>query len=94
MAGGNQIYSDRVVVPGAAFTIPPDFNIPFLPTAMLVENEDGTVGNYIEFSFDGVTVGGRVQPGSAVNNLKGHGNAVWIRGPGAGVSFVQVIAEP
>lgn len=88
------IYSATVAAP-AAFpaAASPSFSIPFQPTSIVIVNEDPTLANTVEFSFDGVNVHGRLVP-TIMGAIKLNQTAqkIWVR-RGAGSPNVQIIAE-
>lgn len=89
------IFSTTVAAP-AAFPAAnaPSVEIPFAPKLLTIANVDATPANYIEFSFDGVAVAGRLTPGSLPNirlELQA-ATKLWLR-RGAGTPNVTIIAE-
>jgi hypothetical protein len=88
------IYSTSVTAPAAfAAVSAPDFTVPFEPRSIIVINEDATTANYVEVSFDGVDVHGRLTPGQ-VSAMKFAQTVkkVWVR-RGAGTPVVRIVAE-
>lgn len=86
------IYSTSGTAP-AAFAVAADFAVPFTPKSILIINEDPAIANYVEFSFDGSTVHGRLTP-TIFNNIKVSQQAagIWIR-RGAGTPVVRIVVE-
>lgn len=91
----NRAYSVMVTAPAAfpAASVP-DITLPFSPSSFILENRDTTAANYVEYSFDGVTVHGRLTPGGlgAIKYEKIRTRKIWLR-RGAGTPSVQLIAE-
>lgn len=87
-------YSTRVTAPAAfpALTAP-SITIPFEARRVVLLNEDATAANYVEWSFDGTNVHGRLTPGlNAGFESTQRTTKIWLR-RGAGTPTVQVIAE-
>lgn len=86
-------FAARVTAP-AAFAAPADITIPFEPKFFTIVNEDTVAANFVEWSYDGVNVAGRLTPGinafyrSEQRAVRG----IWLR-RGAGTPAVDVIAE-
>ncbi len=91
----NRIYSVAVVAP-AAFPASnsPSITIPFAPASFVLVNEDPTRANYIEYSFDGTTVHGRLTPEAlpAIQFTRQRGKLIWVR-RGAGTPTIRITAE-
>lgn len=81
----------KVTVSGSSFTSSSTLSVPFVPQGIMFINEDGT--NVVEFSYNGNTVHGELNPtlpsrSLTFNNIGVCG--IWFRmksGPSAVVSF-------
>lgn len=95
MLGAMAIHSAVVAAP-AAFPAAnsPSFEAPFVPKRLVFTNFDATPANYVEVSFDGVTVAARLTPGAnpTFDTELQNATKVWVR-RGAGTPNVQIIAE-
>lgn len=80
----------------AAFGAPttPEVTLAFEPTkGIVIVNEDATPANYIEVSFDGVTVHGRLTPTVLAGlRFEQRVTKIWLR-RGAGTPAYQIVAE-
>jgi len=92
------IYSATVAAPAAfgAYNAP-DVTIPFQPKRITIINNDSTLANYVEFSFQGdsasTVVHGRVIPTvNAAYESRQDATKVWFK-RAAGTPNVTVIAE-
>lgn len=92
------IFFARAAAPAAfAGLTAPNFAIPFVPRSVAIVNEDADPLNFVEFSFDGVNVSGRLVPGTLGGIVLEERQAatvlnIWVR-RGAGAPNVQVTAE-
>lgn len=86
------LYTVAVVAP-AVFAASPDVTVPFDAFHVLVLNEDGNAANFVEVSFDGVNVHGKLIPGTMpLIRFERPGAQVWFR-RGAGAPVVRVTAS-
>lgn len=89
------IYSDSITAPAvfAAITAP-SFTIPFEPRSIVIVNEDSTAANYVEYSFDGTNVHGRLTPTilAGIRLEFQRATKIWVR-RGAGTPVVRIMVE-
>lgn len=88
------IFSDSITAPAAfAGAAAPSFTVPFVPNSICVINEDGTAANFVEVSFDGVAVAGKLIPTILAGlRFEQKVTKIWVR-RGAGTPVVRIVAE-